>query len=58
MAVTSGGPADKAGLRPGDVIRAAGGTPTPDTQALASGARRRPAPGTSVTLTIVRGSSG
>ncbi len=35
VAVTSGGPADRADLRAGDVIKAADGTPTPDTQALA-----------------------
>jgi S1-C subfamily serine protease len=54
VAVTSGGPADQAGIRAGDVIRSFGATPTPDseslTQALAS-AR----PGQSVTLTIARG---
>ena len=35
VTVTSGGPADRAGLRAGDVIRTAGGTPVPDPQALA-----------------------
>ena len=34
--VTSGGPADKAGLMAGDVITAVNGTPTPDTQTLSS----------------------
>jgi len=34
-AVTPGGPAAKAGLQPGDVIIAVGGTATPDTEALA-----------------------
>ena len=34
-AVTSGGPAAKAGLAAGDVITAINGTPTPDAQALA-----------------------
>jgi putative serine protease PepD len=33
--VVSGGPADKAGVRPGDVITAVGGKPTPDPQTLA-----------------------
>jgi S1-C subfamily serine protease len=51
--VTSGGPADKAGLRPGDVIRAAGGTPTPDPQALAS-ALAAAHPGDEITLSVVR----
>ena len=54
VAVTSGGPADHAGLRPGDIIRAAGGRPTPGAQALAG----RPAaarPGDQVTLSVVRG---
>jgi S1-C subfamily serine protease len=52
-AVTSGGPADQAGLRPGDVIRAADGTPTPDTQALAS-ALAAAHPGDEITLSVVR----
>jgi len=54
VAITSGGPADHAGLRPGDIIRAAGGTSTPDAQAFAgvlAGAR----PGDQVTLMVVRG---
>lgn len=36
VAVTPGGPAAKAGLRPGDVITAIGQTATPDTAALAA----------------------
>jgi putative serine protease PepD len=36
VAVTPDGPSAKAGLRPGDVIIAIGGTATPDTEALAS----------------------
>jgi S1-C subfamily serine protease len=54
VAITSGGPADHAGLRPGDIIRAADGTPTPDSQALAAvlaGVR----PGDQVTLSVVHG---
>jgi S1-C subfamily serine protease len=35
-AVTPGGPAAKAGLRPGDVITAVNGTATPDTETLAA----------------------
>jgi S1-C subfamily serine protease len=52
--VTSGGPADRAGLRPGDVIRAAGGTPTPDPQALA-GVLAAARPGDQLTLSVQRG---
>jgi S1-C subfamily serine protease len=52
VAVTSGGPADRAGLRPGDIIRAAGGTPTPDAQALA-GALAAAHPGDRITLAVV-----
>ena len=51
--VTSGGPADKAGLRPADIIRAAGGTPTPDPQALAT-ALATAHPGDEITLSVVR----
>ncbi|HEY0936740.1 MAG TPA: trypsin-like peptidase domain-containing protein [Trebonia sp.] len=54
VAVTGSGPADRAGLRPGDVITAAGGTPVPDTQTLASvlaGAD----PGDRLTLSVTRG---
>ncbi|HYZ54254.1 MAG TPA: trypsin-like peptidase domain-containing protein [Streptosporangiaceae bacterium] len=53
IAVTPGGPADRAGLRAGDVIQAIGQTRTPDTTALAealAGAR----PGQAVTVTIAR----
>ena len=52
-AVTSGGPAERAGLRPGDIIRSASGTPTPDTQALA-GALAAAHPGDRSSLSIVR----
>jgi len=54
VAVTSGGPADRAGLREGDVIEAAGGTPTPDTQALA-GVLAAADPGDQITLSVTRG---
>jgi putative serine protease PepD len=54
VAVTSGGPADRAGLRPGDVVKSAGGTPTPDTQALA-GVLAAADPGDQITLSVVRG---
>ena len=54
VAVTSGGPADRAGLRAGDVIQAAAGTPTPDTQALA-GVLAAAHPGDQITLSVIRG---
>jgi putative serine protease PepD len=54
VSVTSGGPADHAGLRAGDVIQAADGTPTPDTQALA-GALAAAHPGDEITLSVTRG---
>jgi putative serine protease PepD len=54
VAVTSGGPADQAGLRPGDIIRAAGGTSTPDTQALV-GALAAAHPRDQITLSVTRG---
>jgi S1-C subfamily serine protease len=54
VSVTSGGPADRAGLRPGDIIKAADGTPTPDTQALA-GTLAAAHPGDQLTLTVGRG---
>ena len=54
VAVTSGGPAELAGLREGDVIQAAGGTPTPDTQALA-GVLAAADPGDQITLSVTRG---
>jgi putative serine protease PepD len=54
VAVTSGGPADRAGLREGDVIQAADGTATPDTQALA-GVLAAADPGDQITLSVTRG---
>jgi S1-C subfamily serine protease len=53
VAVTSGGAAERAGLRPGDVIRTAGGTATPDQQALA-GVLAAADPGEKLTLEITR----
>ena len=51
VAVTKGGPADRAGLRIGDVIQAIGQTPTPDTTALAEAlARARPGQAAAVTV--------
>ena len=54
VSVTGGGPADRAGLRPGDIIKAVEGTPTPDTQALA-GTLAAAHPGDQLTLTVGRG---
>jgi len=54
VAVTSGGAADRAGLRPGDVIKSAGQSPTPDTTAL-SQALAAARPGDKVTVTTSRG---
>jgi S1-C subfamily serine protease len=54
VSVTSGGPADRAALRAGDVIQAAGGTRTPDTQALA-GVLAAAQPGDEITLSVIRG---
>jgi S1-C subfamily serine protease len=53
VTVTSGGPADRAGLRPGDIIRTAAGTPTPDPQALA-GVLAAARPGDELTLSLLR----
>jgi S1-C subfamily serine protease len=54
VAVTSGGPAGRAGLRAGDVIASAGGTPTADTRALA-GVLAVAHPGEKLILSVVRG---
>jgi putative serine protease PepD len=54
VAVTSGGPADKAGLRPGDVIQAIGPDRTADATAMAQ-ALAAARPGDQVTLTVTRG---
>jgi len=54
VAVTNGGPADHAGLRPGDIIRAAGGTATPAPQALA-GVLAAAHPGEQLALDVLRG---
>jgi S1-C subfamily serine protease len=53
VAVTPGGPADRAGIRSGDVIRSFGRTPTPDTDSLTQ-ALAAARPGQHVTLTIAR----
>jgi S1-C subfamily serine protease len=54
VSVTSGGPADRAGLQAGDIIRTAGGTSTPDQQALAA-VLAAAHPGEKLTLDIIRG---
>ena len=53
VAVTPGGPADRAGLRAGDVIQSVGGTRTPDAAAL-TGALATRDPGDTVPVTIGR----
>ena len=53
VAVTSGGGAERAGLRPGDVITSVGSAQTPDTTALTQ-ALAAAAPGDKVTVTISR----
>ena len=53
VTVTSGGAAERAGLRPGDVIKSAGQQQTPDTTAL-SQALAAARPGDKVTVTVSR----
>jgi len=53
VAVTSGGGAERAGLRPGDVIRAVDGAQIPDTTALTQ-ALAAAKPGDKVTVTVSR----
>jgi putative serine protease PepD len=55
VAVTPGGPAERAGIRAGDVIRSLGQAPTPDTQALME-ALATAQPGQTVTVTVARDS--
>jgi len=54
VTVTSGGAAERAGLRAGDVIKSLGRTQTPDTAALTQ-ALAAATPGDEVTVTISRG---
>jgi putative serine protease PepD len=54
VSVTSGGPADRAGLGAGDVIQAVGQTRTPDATAL-TGALAARHPGQAVPVTVDRG---
>ena len=53
VAVTSGGGAERAGLRPGDVIKSVGGVQTPETTALTQ-ALAAAEPGDKVSVTISR----
>ena len=55
--VMPGGPADKAGIQEGDLIRAIGATPTPDVDTLRTVVAATK-PGTVVELTVVRGGPG
>ena len=55
VAVTSGGGAERAGLRPGDVIKSVAGTQIPDTTALTQ-ALAAAKPGNTVTVAISRAS--
>jgi S1-C subfamily serine protease len=54
VAVTTGGPADRAGLRPGDVIVAADGEPITTPEELIVAIRKH-APGDRIVLTYLRG---
>jgi putative serine protease PepD len=54
VSVTPGGPAARAGIRPGDIIVAIDGTPTPTAQALGA-ALAELRPGQKVSVTIERG---
>ena len=54
-AVEDGGPADGAGIEKGDLIVAAGGTPTENVEALYTALDSVPAAGGDLELTVVRG---
>jgi serine protease Do len=54
-AVEEGGPADRAGVEKGDLIVAAGGTPTDSVEALYTALDTIPATGGELELTVVRG---
>ena len=57
IATRDGSPADKAGLRTGDYVRIIGDMPTREMSVFEGMRRLRGAPGTKVTLTIIRGSA-
>jgi carboxyl-terminal processing protease len=57
VAVRDGSPAARAGLRTGDYVRAIDGKPTRDLSVQEGARALRGAPGSTVTLTIIRGSA-
>lgn len=57
IAARDGSPAARAGLRPGDYIRAIDGQSTRDTSVFTGMRRLAGAPGTTVTLTVLRGNA-
>src|SRR3954452_1464324 len=57
IATRDGSPADKAGLRTGDYVRIIGDMPTREMSVYEGMRRLRGAPGTSISLTIIRGST-
>jgi carboxyl-terminal processing protease len=57
IAARDGSPAQAAGLLPGDYIRAINGTPTRDTSVFEGMRELAGAPGTKVTLTVLRGNA-
>lgn len=57
IAARDGSPAARAGLRPGDYIRAIGGEPTRDLSVLDGQQRLSGAVGSTVTVTVLRGSA-
>ena len=57
IATRDGSPADKAGLRTGDYVRIIGDMPTREMSVYEGMRRLRGAPGTKVSLTIIRGSA-
>jgi carboxyl-terminal processing protease len=57
IATRDGSPADKAGLRTGDYVRIIGDMPTREMSVYEGMRRLRGAPGTKVSLTVIRGST-
>ena len=54
--ITPGGPADRAGIKPGDIITAIDGAPTPGSDEFVVAIRAH-APGDTITLTVRTGSA-